>query len=133
MAQKPVPRPYSDTIPFWQGARARQLWIQKCLECGEFQFYPRGVCKHCLSSSLSWFQSLGMGKVYSFTVNHRAPHPGFVEDLPFVTAIVELDEGVRMMTNIIECEPDNVSIGMRVRVVYEDVDEEITLVKFKPA
>lgn len=133
MANKPLPKPYTDTAPYWEAARQQQLLIQKCLDCGLYQFYPRGVCKSCLSSSLSWFQAAGRGTIYSFTVNYRAPHPGFVDDLPFVTAIVELQEGVRMMTNIVQCNPEQVTIGMPVRVVFEQVTEAVTLPKFRPA
>ena len=133
MAEKPVPKPYPDTAPYWQAAANNQLLIQKCLDCGELQFYPRGVCKSCLSSSLSWQQASGQGTVYTFTVNYRAPHPGFVDDIPFVTAIVELSEGVRMMTNIVECDPEQVTIGMPVRVVFDKVTDEIALPKFRPA
>lgn len=79
------------------------------------------------------FQAAGHGTVYSFTVNYRAPHPGFVDDLPFITAIVELKAGVRMMTNLMECNPDQVAIGMSVRVVFDPVTAEVTLPKFRPA
>lgn len=133
MSEKPIPKPYQDSAPYWEAAKHNQLLIQKCLECGLYQFYPRGVCHHCLSSSLSWFQAAGHGTVYSFTVNYRAPHPGFADDLPFITAIVELKEGVRMMTNIVQCEPDQVSIGMPVRVMFDKVTEDVTLPKFRPA
>jgi uncharacterized OB-fold protein len=133
MAEKPVPRPYSDTKPYWDGTKNNQLWIQQCLDCGTLQFYPRGVCSTCLSSSLSWKQGSGKGTVYSYTVNYRAPHPGFTEDVPFVTAIIELEEGVRMMSNVVQCDPDTVAIGMPVRVVFEPLTDEITLPKFRPA
>lgn len=133
MAQKPIPRPYPDTAPYWEAARNHQLLFQKCLDCGTLQFYPRGVCCTCLSSSLSWQQAVGQGTVYSFTVNYRAPHPGFADELPFVTAIVELKEGVRMMTNIVQCDPEDVTIGMPVRVVFEPLTDEVTLPKFRPA
>ena len=133
MAEKPVPRPYPDTKPYWDGTKNNQLWIQTCLDCGTLQFYPRGVCSTCLSSSLSWKQGSGKGTVYSFTVNYRAPHPGFAEDVPFVTAIIELEEGVRMMSNVVQCDPDTVTIGMPVRVVFEPLTDEITLPKFRPA
>ena len=133
MAEKPVPKPYPDTAAYWQAAASNQLLIQKCLDCGELQFYPRGVCKSCLSSSLSWQQASGRATVYTFTVNYRAPHPGFVDDLPFVTAIVELSEGVRMLTNIVQCDPDQVTIGMPVRVVFDKLTDDIALPKFRPA
>ena len=84
-----------------------------------------------MSSDLEWHEASGKGTVYSFSVNHRAPHPGFADEIPFVLAIVELEEGPRMMTNIVECNPDSVKIGMAVEVTFEDVTEEVTLPKFK--
>ena len=131
MALPPLPRPYQDTEPYWAAARDHRFVIQHCKSCGKHQFYPRGVCSHCLSSDLEWHEASGKGTVYSFSVNHRAPHPGFADEIPFVLAIVELEEGPRMMTNIVECNPDSVKIGMAVEVTFEDVTEEVTLPKFK--
>jgi uncharacterized OB-fold protein len=133
MALPPLPRPYQDTAPYWNAAREHRFVLQRCTACGEHQFYPRGVCSHCLSSDLEWNDASGRGTVYSFSINHRAPHPGFADNLPFVLAIVELEEGPRMMTNIVECDPETVTIGMPVTVVFDDVTEEITLPKFRPA
>ena len=131
MALPPLPRPYQDTETYWAAARDHRFVIQHCKSCGKHQFYPRGVCSHCLSSDLEWHEASGKGAVYSFSVNHRAPHPGFADEIPFVLAIVELEEGPRMMTNIVECNPDSVKIGMAVEVTFEDVTEEVTLPKFK--
>ena len=131
MALHPLPRPYQDTETYWAAARDHRFVIQHCKSCGKHQFYPRGVCSHCLSSDLEWHEASGKGTVYSFSVNHRAPHPGFADEIPFVLAIVELEEGPRMMTNIVECNPDSVKIGMAVEVTFEDVTEEVTLPKFK--
>jgi uncharacterized protein len=133
MATPPLPRPYQDTAAYWAAAKDHKFIIQYCTECNEYQFYPRGVCSHCLSSALEWRDASGKGEVYSFSVNHRAPHPGFADKIPFVLAIVELEEGPRMMTNIVGCDPESVKIGMPVTVVFEDVTDEVTLPKFKPA
>lgn len=132
MAQRPLPKPYPDTRPYWEGAKNNQLLLQKCNSCQTLQFYPRGVCSSCLSSNLTWQQASGQGTVYSFTVNHRPPHPGFADMLPFVTAIIELEEGVRMMSNIVQCDPGHVAIGMPVAVVFEQVMDDITLPMFRP-
>ena len=129
----PLPRPYQDTAAYWEAAREHRFIIQKCNNCGEFQFYPRGVCSHCLSSDLAWQDASGRGEVYSFSINYRAPHPGFADKTPFVLALVTLAEGPRMMTNIVDCDPDTVQIGMAVTVTFDDVTEEITLPKFRPA
>ncbi len=133
MAQIPLPRPYQDTAPYWAAAKEHRFILQKCRDCGEPQFYPRGVCSHCLSSALDWIEASGKGTVYSFTVNHRAPHPGFAGKTPFVLAIVALAEGPRMMTNIVDCDPETVKVGMAVQVTYDDVTEEVTLPMFRPA
>ena len=133
MALPPLPRPYQDTAEFWAAAREHRFVIQRCNSCGEHQFYPRGVCSHCLSSELEWREASGNGTIYSYSVNHRAPHPGFADDLPFVLAIVELEEGPRMMTNIVVSDPDSVTIGMAVTVTFDDVTDQVTLPKFTPA
>jgi len=133
MAQIPLPRPYQDTAPYWEAAKARRFVLQRCKDCGQHQFYPRGVCSHCLSSALEWVDASGKATVYSFTVNHRAPHPGFQGKTPFVLAIVDLAEGPRMMTNIVDCDPESVTIGMAVEVCFDDVTDEVTLPKFRPA
>lgn len=133
MALPPLPRPYQDTEAYWAAAREHRFVIQRCKTCGEHQFYPRGVCSHCLSSDLEWMDASGRGTVYSYSVNYRAPHPGFADDLPFVLAIVELEEGPRMMTNIVDCDPESVTIGMAVTVTFDDVTDEVTLPKFRPA
>lgn len=133
MALPPLPRPYQDTEQYWAAAREHRFVIQRCASCGEHQFYPRGVCSHCLSSDLEWNEASGKGTVYSCSVNYRAPHPGFADNLPFVLAIVELEEGPRMMTNIVDCDPESVTIGMEVTVTFDDITEEVTLPKFRPA
>ena len=133
MALPPLPRPYQDTAEYWAAAREHRFVIQRCNSCGEHQFYPRGVCSHCLSSELEWREASGNGTVYSYSVNHRAPHPGFADDLPFVLGIVELEEGPRMMTNIVVSDPDSVTIGMAVTVTFDDVTDQVTLPKFTPA
>lgn len=133
MALKPVPRPYQDTAAYWEAASKGRLIIQKCGDCGHFQFFPRGVCSHCLSSTLDWKEASGRGKVHTFTISHRAPHPGFANKLPFVLAMVELEEGVRMMTNIVDCDPNTVRIDMPVKVVFEKLTDEIALPQFTPA
>ena len=102
-------------------------------DCGETQFYPRGVCSHCLSSNLDWIEASGEATVYSCSVNYRAGHPGFAEKTPFVLAIVELAEGPRMMTNIVNCDPETVKIGMAVKVCFDDVTDDVTLPMFEPA
>ena len=133
MTMRPLPQPYQDTAAYWAAAKEHRFVIQQCSDCGQHQFYPRGVCSHCLSSALEWKTASGKGTVYSFTVNHRAPHPGFAGITPFVTAIIALAEGPRMMTNIVDCDPENVTINMPVEVTFEDVSDDVTLPMFRPS
>ena len=115
----PLPRPYQDTAAYWEAAREHRFIIQKCNNCGEYQFYPRGVCSHCLSSDLAWQDASGRGEVYSFSINYRAPHPGFADKTPFVLALVTLAEGPRMMANVIGAGALDCAIGDAVNVWFE--------------
>ncbi len=131
--QKPVPRPYQDSKPYWDAAKENRLLLQRCRDCNRFQFFPRGVCSHCLGSALDWAESSGRGVVHTFTIANRAPHPGFADNLPCVIAIIELQEGVRMMSNIVNCKPETVRIDMPVKVVFEAAGPDIVLPMFAPA
>ena len=132
---KPLPQADETTRSFWESLKAHQLKIQKCNDTGKFFFYPRGMSPFTLSDNLSWEAVSGRGVIHAFTIVHQNRAPGFVDELPYVVAMVELDEGARMMTNIIDVEPDpeHVKIGMPVEIVYEDVTEDVTLPKFRPA
>jgi uncharacterized protein len=129
---KPIPPIQPWTRPFWQATREGKLMIQQCQSCGRNVFYPRLSCPFCFSDRLDWIESSGKGKVYTFSaVRNNAPS-AFMADMPFVIAIVRLDEGVQMMTNIIGCDPAQVYCEMPVTVVFEKLNDEITLPKFKP-
>jgi uncharacterized OB-fold protein len=129
---KPAPVPDADSAPFWEGARAGRLVVQRCLECGRHVFYPRLVCPHCGSSRLEWVTASGRATVYSFTVVHRAPPP-FADEAPYVVALVELAEGPRMMTRLTGLKPAEVKVGMPVEVRFVDLDEDFKLPYFGPA
>lgn len=130
--KKPLPviQPWSEG--FWEAARQHKLVIQECEKCGVKIFYPRKFCPECWSSDLGWSEASGRGKVYSYTITLTGVEEKFAEDLPLILAWVDLEEGVRMLTNIVDCEPDDVKIGMDVEVIFEDVTPEIALPKFKP-
>ena len=130
---KPIPVPDEVSRGFWQGCQRQELLLQKCSDCGRFQFYPRPVCINCMSRNLEWVRSSGAGTVYSFTVVHQNVTPGFVKEVPYVFAVIELSEGVRLSTNIVGCAPANVYIGMPVEVVFEPISPEINLPKFRPS
>lgn len=132
--RKPMPMPDPITAPFWESMKAHAMQVQHCNACGQHIFYPRGLCPNCFSSDLAWQPVSGKGNVYAFTIVHRAQNPAFAEDVPYVVAMIELEEGVRMMSNLIDVAPDpeQVKVGMPVEVVYDDVSEAITLPKFRP-
>jgi len=126
----PVVQPWSK--PFWDAARRHKLMIQTCNDCGLKIFYPRKYCPDCWSSNLGWSEASGRGKVFSYSITMAGVEERFEEDLPFVLALVDLQEGIRMMTNIVECKPGEVIIGMDVEVAFEDVTDEFTLPMFRP-
>ncbi|HET9017712.1 MAG TPA: Zn-ribbon domain-containing OB-fold protein [Thermomicrobiaceae bacterium] len=133
--RKPLPTPDGVTAPYWESVKAHAMQIQHCNACGQNIFYPRGLCPNCFSSDLAWQPVSGKGKLFAFTIVHRHPNPAFGNEAPYVVAMIELDEGVRMMSNLIgvEADPEHVKVGMPVEVVYEDVTEAVTLPKFQPA
>jgi uncharacterized OB-fold protein len=126
----PFPVPDGDSKPFWQGVAQGKLLIQRCDACQRFVFYPRSICPHCFAETLSWVESQGTGTIYSYTVVHRAFGP-FAGQTPFVVALVDLTEGVRMMTRITGSEPGAVRIGVAVQVVFVQADEGVTLPYFQ--
>jgi len=132
---KPLPLQENKTLtdPFWQAAKRHELVMQRCTRCGNWIHFPREQCPVCFSQALEWAPVSGKGRVYAFTNVHQAQHPAFQEEAPYCFAIVQLDEGPRMVTNIVECSPDDVQCDMPVVATYDDVSEEWTLVKFKPA
>lgn len=130
---KPLPRPTPETAPFWEGCKQRELRLPFCTVCQRYFFYPRRYCPTCLSDAITWRKASGRGTLHTYIINHR-PAPGFEQDAPYVIAIVQLDEGPRLMTNIINVEPqpENLIPDMPVEVVFEDASAEITLPKFQP-
>ena len=130
---KPLPHLDEENRPWWEALQRHELYIQKCRDCGFTRYYPRALCTNCLSSKTEWVKCSGHGKIYTFTVTNQNQAAGFRESLPYVMAYVELDEGLKMLTNIVDCPPEQVKIGMPVEVVYEDVTRDVTLAKFRPA
>ena len=128
-----LPQPGPVSQPFWEAARRHELVLQRCSGCEAHVFYPRYNCPHCGSQDLEWVTAPGRGTVYSYTVARRPTHPAFADRVPYVIAIVELEEGPRMTTNIVDCDPDSVHIDMPVAVTFEDISDEISLVMFRPA
>ena len=127
----PLPVPNEDGAPFWEHLRNGELCIQQCTSCERLQHPPRVLCPGCGSAERGWAPMSGRGTVYSFVVTHQAIHPSFEGHLPYVTALVELDEGPRLMTNLLDIAMDEVEIGMPVELELVAVSEEITLPLFR--
>ena len=127
----PVPGPTPETEHFWAGARAGQLKLQRCTECSEVYFPPRPFCPSCISRNVEVIDASGKGTLYSYVINHR-DHPA--HDSPYSIAVVELEEGPRMMTNIVNCAqtPEVLVLDMPVEVVFESISDEISLPYFQP-
>ncbi|MHB8511891.1 MAG: Zn-ribbon domain-containing OB-fold protein [Actinomycetota bacterium] len=113
-----LPQPDSTTINYWEAARNGQLLIMACNECNKSYFYPRPFCPHCWSANVAWQIASGEAVVYTFTIVKQNDLPPFKDRLPYVVAIVELKEGVRMTTNIEGCTPEDVKCGMKVRASF---------------
>jgi uncharacterized OB-fold protein len=128
-----LPRPTPETATFWAGCREGRLLIQRCTACGQHQFYPRMVCTSCSSARLDWVEASGRGKVRSFTVVRRPVTEAYAADTPYVIALIELDEGPTLMSNVVDGDPARVSIGMPVEVLFEAWSDDITMPLFRPS
>lgn len=126
----PLPRPTALSRPHWDGCREGVLRVQRCRACHGYVFIPQPVCTHCQSDALAWVDCGGRGTLYSFTTVHRPQRPEF--QTPYTVAIVALDEGFHMLTNLVDCTPAELSIGMRVEVSFRRMSDEITLPLFRP-
>jgi len=132
-ATRPLPHPTPDTQRYWEGCKRHELWLPFCLSCKEFFFYPRLFCPRCFGWKIEWRRASGRGTLYTYAIQYRPQAPGFQP--PYVTAIVQLDEGPRVMTNLVSVEPDpqKIRCDMPVEVVFEEMSDEITLPMFRPA
>jgi len=125
---RPVPVPTSLSLPFWEGTRSGELLIPRCGGCGARFFVPEPACPGCLSRAWSYQPTSGRGTVYAVTVVHRVPGPGF--EVPFALAVIDLDDGGTLLSHVVDCDPAQVSIGLRVRVDFREYTGEITLPYF---
>jgi uncharacterized OB-fold protein len=132
---KPVPRPLSPelTRPFWEAAKRHELVMPRCQTCDHLFFYPRSECPRCLSNRLEWMQVSGRGRLHTYTVIYQPANAAFRDDTPYVYAVVQLDEGPRLISNVVQCEIDTIRVDMPLEAIFDDVTPECTLVKFKPA
>lgn len=126
----PVPVANADSLPYWNAAREGRLVIRKCKACAELHFMPRHLCPHCWSDELEWVDAQGTGSIHSFSIVRRASDPAFASLVPYVIALIELDEGPRMMANILGADALSAAIGDRVQVTFESRGEAAKLPQF---
>ena len=127
---KPIPRPNADSRPYWEACNRGELTYQRCGACGHAQFYPRSLCIQCKSKDLSWQKSSGRATVYSFTEMHRAAIPSYQANVPYLVALLEMEEGFRLITNV-EGPTNQIQIGTKGSIVFEDRGEQ-KVPKFLP-
>jgi len=127
-----MPRSRPETASWGEACREEKLMIQRCSQCGAFQFYPRIVCTSCMSEQIEWFQASGRAKVRTYTVCRLPVAKAYAADVPYVVALVQLEEGPTMMSNIVQCDPESVVSGMPLEVVFEAWTDEITMPQFRP-
>lgn len=131
--KKPLPVPTHDTLPFWNGLNEGRVILRYCRNCDSLFHYPRTVCPECLSSALGWRQVRGSGTLYTYTISRRPTHPLFTDEVPQYLAVVELDEGPRLTTTLVEVAESDIRIGMPIEPVFERHEKEhITLLRYRP-
>lgn len=127
----PAPATNPETAQFWTATTEGRLLVKRCQDCDSLIWYPRAICPACSSLRTEWFEVSGRGSIYSYTVNYRG-EGAYVAASPFVLAYVELDEGPRMMTNIVEADPAELAVGLPVEVVFHDTGQDAALPRFRP-
>ena len=128
--KKPIPAITPDMRPFFAAAKRHELMVQRCKGCGTHRFPAREICSNCLSEESEWVQVSGEGEIFSFNVMHQVYDPGFADEVPYAVVVVKLSEGAKISSNLVGVKPHDIKIGMRVKVVFEDVSDEVTLPKF---
>ena len=128
-----LPTPDADTQPFWDAAREHELLIRRCRGCGSASFYPRPFCPRCWSDDVTWERASGRATLYTWSIVYVNDLPPFPERVPYVAAVVDLEEGPRMMTNVVDCDFERLEVGMPLEVTYRDETDAVTLPVFRPA
>ncbi|MFC4272642.1 hypothetical protein GQF03_10695 [Sneathiella chungangensis] len=128
---KPIPVVDSDSEPFWASGLSGKLKLPHCSSCGKFHYYPRTLCPHCHLTDLSYKEVSGNGTIYSYTVQRRPAGNEFKDDVPYIVALIDLEEGPRMLSNIVGLAPEEVAIGQRVAVQFITVSDSISLPVFQ--
>jgi uncharacterized OB-fold protein len=133
VTRKHLPQITPETAEFWAGCKRHELLIQRCADCNAAQFYPRVFCTQCSGSKVHWVRASGRATLTSFSVVHRAVSQAYAAEVPYVVALVRLEEGPTMMSNIVSGPIANLKIGMPLEVVFDDWTAEVTVAKFRPA
>lgn len=129
---RPAPEPSDHGAPYWAAAREHRLVLQHCPRCDRLQHFPRPWCTECLGDGLDVVEASGAGTVYAVTVVRRHPNPAFASRVPYALALVDLDEGVRVMSNVVDCDPESVRVGQRVTVAFESAADGAVVPVFTP-
>jgi uncharacterized protein len=127
-----LPTPEGDTQPFWDAAAEQRLLLRRCGDCDTTHFYPRPFCPRCWSGNVSWVQASGRATLYTWSVVHSNDLPPFGDRVPYVAAVVDLEEGPRMMTNVVDCDAADLRIGMDLEVTFSQRTDDVTLPLFRP-
>lgn len=127
-----LPTPDTSTLPFWEAARQHKLLIKRCRACGRAHFYPRPFCPKCWSTDVDWIEASGAAILYTYSVVHQNDLPPFAGQVPYVAAIVTLDEGPRMMSNVVGCVFTDLRIGMPLVVAFDERTDDVTVPIFTP-
>ena len=132
-AAMPLPQITPEMAPFFEAARHHTLVVQQCARCGTVRFPARTICSSCLARDATWVPVSGRGKVFSYAIMHQTNHPGFAAIVPYAVVVIELVEGVRVLSNLVDCPLEHLRIDLPVEVVFDDLTPEITLPKFRLA
>jgi len=128
---KPIPAITPEMRPFYAAAKRHELCVQRCRACGAHRFPARAICSDCLSTDAAWVPVSGRGEVFSFNVMHQVYHPGFASEVPYAVVLVELEDGGRLLSNLVDCPLEHLRIGLPVEVTFERRSDEIYLPQFR--
>lgn len=128
-----LPTIEDETREFWEAARQGKLLLRSCNDCGVVHYYPRPFCPECWGDDVTWIEASGRATLYTHSTVYVNDLPPFNERVPYIAAVVDLAEGPRMMTEIVDCEPDQLEIGMPLELAFRDVSDEVTIAVFRPA
>jgi uncharacterized protein len=131
--EKPLPMLTKLNAPYWEGTKKGELRLQKCTECGHHWFPPSAHCPNCVTRTVEWVPVSGRGKVWSWVVMHQRYFKAFADDIPYVVAFIELEEGPMMMSTLVDIDREDIRCDMPVTVVFEEATDEMSVPKFRPA